>query len=218
MAKVISKPSALRREYILLIKRLKRALLFGAVFIATAITGSIIMNNDRLFSSGLAVLGVSALGFIISVIIAAMRHTDATVIKAGIDGENATAHIVSALPDDYSVFLNLTVEYGGKQSELDTVVVADAVESRIQTELCKHYGIIVTHCAHVQFRCDTVFCIELEQEIGKVALEDFAFFLGNGLTTSALCKHRFGICLFCDGIYRLQGYVRRRRTHFNKGL
>lgn len=123
MAKIITKPSALRREYVLLLKRIRRALIFAVIFVLTAIGGSVVMNIERMFGLGLVLLGVSAVGFIISIIVASMRHTDATVIKTGIVGENTTAHILSSLPKGYFVFLNLVIECDGKKSELDTVVV-----------------------------------------------------------------------------------------------
>ncbi len=139
MAKIISRPSALRQEYIGLIKRIKRALLFAAFFVITATIGSIIMNTERLFSLGIILLGISIVGFILSIIFAALRHTDATVIKAGIEGENATADIIATLPDGYFGFLNTVVTCDGKKSELDAVVVGPSGIFIIETKNRKGY-------------------------------------------------------------------------------
>lgn len=123
MAKIITKPSELTNEYLTLIKRIKRAVLFSVIFVITSVVGSIIMNRETLFSAGLIILGVSALGFITSVFTAIIRSNDATVIKTGIDGEKNTARIISSLPDNYFGIQNAVIKFDGKLSELDMVVI-----------------------------------------------------------------------------------------------
>ena len=43
-------------------------------------------------------------------------------IASGLEGEDATARMLSRLPDDYTCYQNLTVFYDGRTSELDLVV------------------------------------------------------------------------------------------------
>ena len=123
MAKIITKPSELTNEFLMLIKRVKRSVLCAVIFVITSVIGSVVMNNGRLFSAGLIILGISALGFITSLFTAIFRYNDATVIRTGIDGEKNTARIVSSLPDNYFGIQNAVIKFDGKLSELDMVVI-----------------------------------------------------------------------------------------------
>jgi len=58
----------------------------------------------------------------------------AAIYKSGVDGENATAEIVSSLPNTYLGFQNVQVTYEGKTSELDMVVVGPTGVFIIETK------------------------------------------------------------------------------------
>lgn len=134
MADIFKKPSALKKEYFTLIRRVKSGVRLAFIFILLAVAGSTLMNYGRLFTFGIVLMIISVTGFICSTVYAILRHTDATVIKRGIEGEDAAAEVISTLPENYFGFQNVVVTLDGKDSELDLVVVGKTGVYIIETK------------------------------------------------------------------------------------
>ena len=65
------------------------------------------------------------------------------------------------------------------------VIFRDAVVTGIESEFFKHYRIVVTHRAYVNFGRKTLFRIQLHKEISEVSLERFSLFFGKSFALSA---------------------------------
>ena len=78
----------------------------------------------------------------------------------------------------------------------DAIGVGNTVVARVSPQLCKHLGVVVAHCADVQFGCDVVLGVKLHQGVGEVALEAICILGGNGLAAQRLLE---------DGVCRLKG-------------
>ena len=126
MAKLIKKPSALKEDYLRLKRKQNKALLFMLLFVALAVLGSVLMNNERFYTFGLILLGLSVLGFIICIIFINATQNALAIKKQGVDGEDLTADILrDGLDDSYTVFQNSVITFEGKISELDLIVVGE---------------------------------------------------------------------------------------------
>lgn len=149
MAKIFKKPSALKREYLTLLRKIKNAVKLAVIFILIAVGSSLMMNNQSLFSYGLILMAVSVTGFIGCIIFSVLRHTDATVIKRGIEGEDAAAETIATLPEGYFGFQNVVITLDGKESELDLVVVGKTGVYIIETK--NRNGTIKGKCNETQW-------------------------------------------------------------------
>ncbi len=134
MAKIINKPSALKREYLTLLRKIKNAVRLSFISVLLAVIGSVLMNYGRLLTFGMVLMIISVAGFISSTVYAILRHTDATVIKRGIEGEDAASEVISTLPEGYFGFQNVVITLDGKESELDLVVVGKTGVYIIETK------------------------------------------------------------------------------------
>lgn len=61
------------------------------------------------------------------------------IVKVGIEGENATSNCIEWLPDSYTAFRNLTVQYDGKSSEIDLLLVGPTGLFVIETKNLNGY-------------------------------------------------------------------------------
>ena len=115
MATVIQKGDGLKEKYLAHRKRGKIGLLVMAVgFAATALC---VLVHIPVISY------LTMLVFLGGGMFAAREWREATIVGVGLSGEQMAVSLVRRLPDTYTVFRNLTVEYEGKTSEMDLVVV-----------------------------------------------------------------------------------------------
>lgn len=125
MAKIFKKPSALRQDYLRQKNKVKRAMLTACIFVLTAILGNVFMRGETLYSVGIILFIISALGFIICCGYAGAKQNTVASLKQGVDGEDITANILkNGLSDKYIVFQNSVITFDGKKSELDLIVVS----------------------------------------------------------------------------------------------
>lgn len=89
------------------------------------------------FLSRMIGLPVAAIVFVIGAWLGATMSRKASIYRAGLSGERATAQIVRSLPDAYFAVQNLKVTYDGKTSELDLVVVGPTGVYVIETKNLK---------------------------------------------------------------------------------
>lgn len=80
---------------------------FADVFIP-----SLVVLLSLLFIEGLACAGGGS-----------CERSESEILASGIRGEMIAADVLSALPDDYTAFRDATVEFEGKKSEIDYIVV-----------------------------------------------------------------------------------------------
>ena len=122
MAKLIRKPSPLKAEFLALKRKFKRTVLALLIFIAAAVAGNLIM--PLFYTFGMIVVGISVLGFLISLILLTLSQNEITIKRQGVIGEDTTADMLAAtLDDSYTVFQNVIATLDGKSSEIDLVVV-----------------------------------------------------------------------------------------------
>ena len=124
MAKVIKNPSALKADFLFLKAKLKKRILFLLGFILVAILGNIIMKADFLYNIGMIFVGVSVVGFLVSLFMVMSTSNEVTIKGQGLLGEDETAEILAeGLDNSYTVIQNVVVTLEGKSSELDLVVL-----------------------------------------------------------------------------------------------
>lgn len=126
MAQIIKKNNDLLNKY----RQYKRITLIGygvcaIFFIAFAL-------NMFSFNFGLSI--PLMLGFVLGGFVGGMFKQKAEAVKSGLDGEMATAAIVSSLPETYCGFQNIKITFDGKQSELDMVVTGPTGVFIIETK------------------------------------------------------------------------------------
>lgn len=155
MAKIIKKASGLEQEYFENSTRAKEMdkksgkwLLGVALGFALMVLGVVLLaldTDNRLITAIL--LGAGLLSIIISSICAHYygaasfeKNSNNSVLGAGNQGENATANIVSALPNSFVGFQNVVVTFEGQKSEMDMVVVGPTGVYIIETK--NHNGTI----------------------------------------------------------------------------
>ncbi|MCM1144415.1 MAG: NERD domain-containing protein [Blautia sp.] len=66
--------------------------------------------------------------------------TDTDILASGISGERIATKILSKLPDGYTIFQNVTINYDGKTSEIDNIVVGRSGVFIVETK--NHNGSI----------------------------------------------------------------------------
>ncbi len=124
MAKLVRKPSALKTEFLSLKQKLRKEVFALLIFIAIAVIGNLIMPS--IYNIGLVMVGVSVLGFLITLIMITSTQNNIIIKGQGVSGEDTSAEaLASMLDDSYTVFQNVVVELEGKQSEIDLVVVGN---------------------------------------------------------------------------------------------
>lgn len=118
MAKIYSKNNSLKQQYEDAKKKLTIAYGAVAVFFVAWIANIIIFHSfNPLF------LFPCFMGFFVSGACSAALKKKVEKLESGVQGETNTIQFISTLPDTYSAIQNVRVEYEGKVSELDTVVV-----------------------------------------------------------------------------------------------
>ena len=60
--------------------------------------------------------------------------TKREIVKAGKEGENRTAFLLEALPDNYILIRNAVISYDGRESEIDNIVVGNTGVFVIETK------------------------------------------------------------------------------------
>lgn len=156
MAKIYTKHSELKDDYEFHRGRAKRFFLLSLLgLIGIAFGGIVAFGSGGIAAVLLAVLKVipiisvlagsfGLIGFIIIVLsviymaimlmLGGYHSNQATILGAGLDGEDATANIVAALPEGFYGFQNVVVTYEGKKSELDMVVAGPTGVFIIETK------------------------------------------------------------------------------------
>lgn len=156
MAKIYNKHSELRDDYDFHRGRAKRFFLlslFGLIGIALGLL--VAFGSGGIAAFLLAVLSVipilsvlvgsfGLVGFLIIVasiiymaimlMLGGYHSNQATILGSGLEGENATADIVSALPEGFYGIQNVVVTFEGKKSELDMVVAGPTGVFIIETK------------------------------------------------------------------------------------
>lgn len=115
MAKIISKTSALEKQYRRRRTRSLRCLLLSALGVLGIAAGWLRQLP--------VVLGVGILWWFACILLALIPARDLNILKAGIDGEAAAAKLLKQLPDSYRCYQNVVVCCQGKTSEMDLVAV-----------------------------------------------------------------------------------------------
>lgn len=141
MARIVRKSSHLEDEYNKLDnKKFSYILLFIFLLLLSAVSFVIYVRHMlSLFLITGIVLSAFALMSLV-IFIMKTNSADKNIIVAGIQGENLTAHILSALPDDYTVFQDVYISYDKKISEIDNIVVGKTGVFIIETK--NHHGVI----------------------------------------------------------------------------
>ena len=122
MARLVRKPSALKTEFLSLKQKLRKKIYALLIFIVTAVVGNLIMSS--LYNVGLIMIGISVLGFLITLIMITTAQNNIIIKGQGVLGEDNSAEMLASMLDDsYTVFQNVVVTLDGKQSEIDLVVV-----------------------------------------------------------------------------------------------
>lgn len=114
---------------------LSLTLLAYIMLVLCAVLGVISLKNGEM-----VILGVSALGFVVFLLLGRHMHNNASIVASGLKGERQTGQLLKKLPEGYTVFQNINVSFRGKTSELDTVVVGKSGVFVIETKNSK--GII----------------------------------------------------------------------------
>ncbi len=126
MAKVIKKPSALKAEYLKIVKAVNKTMFSAFICILIAVLNSIIMQNDSFFKFGLILTALSVVVFLICIIIIISKQNELAIKRQGVLGEDNAADILCRrLNDDYTVFQNYVITLDGKSSEIDFIVVGE---------------------------------------------------------------------------------------------
>jgi len=85
-------------------------------------------------------LCIAAAGCVLFGWLGRYMHNQANIIASGLKGERQTGELLKKLPEGYTAFQNINVSFGGRTSELDTVVVGKSGVFVIETKNSK--GII----------------------------------------------------------------------------
>lgn len=129
MAQIIKKSDALAQKH----ATYRTLSIVGfAVCAISFIIFALTMGNFEFDGSILLLLGFGGGG-----LFGTLMNQKASVYASGVQGENATADIVRALPNQYFGVQNLKVTYDGKESELDMVVVGPTGVFIIETKNMK---------------------------------------------------------------------------------
>lgn len=129
MARIVKKNNELREKYTKSREKMIIAsLIAGASFVLWA------LNVIAIHSFNPVLIFTLFVGFGGGAMYAGYMKQKVDAYKSGIEGENATAEIISALPDTYCGFQNLKITYEGKTSELDMVVVGPTGVFVIETK------------------------------------------------------------------------------------
>lgn len=135
MGKIVKKPSALKSDYLKILKSVKKAVFFALLCVVVAIISSIVMRFGRFLTAGLILTALSVAGFLVCIIILISKQNDLSIKKQGVLGEDITAEVLSRkLSDDYTVFQNCVITLDGKSSELDLIVVGKSGILVIETK------------------------------------------------------------------------------------
>lgn len=135
MAKVVRHQNHLEKE----MKRSPRTklLLIGAVVVAIVLIGqdaSIAWLSRPIFTARFEAFfwPVWVLYMFASMLVGQGKRR--TILRRGLEGEQRTERLLSGLPDDYTVISDLTIHGGGKESQIDHVVVGPTGVFVIETK------------------------------------------------------------------------------------
>ncbi len=123
MAKIVKKSDHLETEY----KQAERSNEFNPlaflllIVICVAFVAAYFITDFPVFAVGAGIMFIVA---IISVKSDTARdYSEQNILASGIEGEHSTAKLLKHLPDNYTVYQDVVVEFDGKVSEIDNVVV-----------------------------------------------------------------------------------------------
>ncbi len=143
---------------------------------------------------------ISVFSMVISLVVAEYYRSQAVSLERGIDGENTTASIISALPNDYYGFQNLIVSFDGKKSELDMVVVGKTGVFIVETKNYKGsiYGNYESHqwIQHKMGRGGTPYSKEFYSPVKQVGTHIYR--LANHLRQYGVRVYVNGLVYFAD--------------------
>lgn len=136
MARIIRKGYQLEEEYYAIKqdqadKRAKKIKIFGKVTVAFIMIYAVsiaVSAATNTFSSVFVPLTV-CFGFVQMTLMFAYigndasKYVDTDILVSGIHGERIATRVLAALPDSYTIFQNVIVTYGNKESEIDNIVV-----------------------------------------------------------------------------------------------
>ena len=115
------------------------AILAVAVF---ALTGNLRDNAVSFKNSAIVIGAIVFFGFIIVRSSPdSYREADSKILASGIEGERIAANILSRLSDEYVVYQDVVISYGGGSSEIDNIVVGPSGVFAVETK--NHNGNIV---------------------------------------------------------------------------
>jgi len=127
MAQIIKKSNDLKNKYL---AAKNKAILFGVLCGAFFISFAIFGVSLRMFTiAPVLIIGFGGFGFL-----AGFFHNKSSSYKSGVEGEETTATILSGLPGSYVAFLNTSITYEGRSSELDAIVVGPTGVFVIETK------------------------------------------------------------------------------------
>lgn len=141
MARIVRKSSHLEDEYTKIDNKKVSGILLFIIFSVLSVI-LFVMYTHYVITAFL-IIGIAVLTFAFALLVFSLKKSnpaDKNIIAAGIQGENLTAHILSALPDDYTVFQDVYISYDKKTSEIDNIVVGKTGVFIIETK--NHNGII----------------------------------------------------------------------------
>lgn len=131
MARIIKKNSDLREKIVCLQKQVHKKKGFAFLFFAIAIA-SLMLTEYLPFSIYLSIVFVIiAIGFIRGL---SPLYKEIDILQAGSSGERMTVSYIASLPDTYTVFTNLIINYENKSSETDIIVVGPTGVFIIETK------------------------------------------------------------------------------------
>ena len=155
MAKIIKKGYQLEKKYLDIRRRgeghqkEKRKNIMIALLICSAIYAAVICF-DAFYIGGKLLIPASLVFALIVMCtftyyicipdLHANDHKDMQILRSGISGEWVTAEELSLLPDDYTIFQDIEVEYDGKISEIDNIVVGKSGVFIVESK--NHGGVI----------------------------------------------------------------------------
>ncbi len=132
MAIISSKRSELGEKVKAYHEKLKKNIIVALVFLAAAIVGGVIIPF----------LAVPCfLGFFVCLILCKVTYDQGRIYESGFRGESESEELIArSLPNDYYGIPNVRVQYDGKESELDMVVVGKTGVFIVETK--NHGGTI----------------------------------------------------------------------------
>ncbi len=129
MAKVKRKSRKLGKTHL---KYLLLMLLGYIMFVVCCGLGIMFLKDGEMIF-----VGISALGCILFLLLGRYMHNQAGILASGLKGERETVSLLKKLPEGYTAYQNINVSFGGKTSELDTVVVGKSGVFVIETKNSK---------------------------------------------------------------------------------